>query len=129
VSADAGPGRALLRSLGHVTVRSADLELTRRFYVDLLGLRVGPRPAIPVPGWWLYLGDEAVVHVLPWPAGASAGGAGAIDHFALAAEDRPAFEQRLHAAGQAFESRQLADTGRWQLFLNDPDGARVELLF
>ena len=100
MSADAGPGRALLRSLGHVTVRSADLELTRRFYVDLLGLRVGPRPAIPLPGHWFYIGSEAVVHVLPRQDGAASGSRGPIDHFALKAENRPAFEQRLRAAGQ-----------------------------
>ena len=55
----------MLTSLGHVTVRSADFERTERFYCDLLGMRVGPRPAIPLPGRWFYVGDEAVVHVLP----------------------------------------------------------------
>lgn len=123
----------MLLSLGHVTVRSADLERTERFYCDLLGLRIGPRPAIPVPGRWFYVGDQAVVHVLPRAAqaahGASHGGAGAIDHFALNAADLPAFERRLQAAGQPFEVRRLADSDTWQIFLTDPDGARVELSF
>ena len=123
----------MLLSLGHVTVLSADFARTERFYCGLLGLRVGPRPAIPVPGLWLYVGDEAVVHVLPWRALALPGtrpdGQRPIDHFALKAEDRPAFEQRLRASGQPFESRRLADTDTWQIFLDDPDGARVELVF
>ena len=125
--ASRAPGRLL--SLGHVTVLSADLERTRRFYCDLLGLRDGPRPAIPVPGHWFYVGHEAVVHVLPRQGGATPGPHGPIDHFALKAEDRPAFEQRLRAAGQPFESRHLAGTDTWQIFLEDPDGARVELIF
>jgi catechol 2,3-dioxygenase-like lactoylglutathione lyase family enzyme len=133
VSADPGHGQALLQSLGHVTVLSADLERTRRFYCDLLGLRDGPRPAIPVPGHWFYVGNEAVVHVLPQRVGAMPGhrvdAEGPIDHFALKAEDRPALEQRLRAAGQPFESRRLADTDTWQIVLVDPDGARVELVF
>jgi catechol 2,3-dioxygenase-like lactoylglutathione lyase family enzyme len=129
VSADAGPGQALLLSLGHVTVRSADPERTRRFYVDLLGMRVGPRPAIPVPGYWFYVGSEAVLHVLPRQDGVASGAQGSIDHFALKAENRLAFEQRLRAAGQPYESRRLADTDAWQIFLDDPDGARVELIF
>ncbi len=129
MSNDPGPGQALLHSLGHVTVRSADLEQTRRFYVDLLGLQVGPRPAIPVPGHWFYIGAEAVLHVLPRQEGAARGLQGPIDHFALKAQNRPAFEQRLRAAGQPFESRRLADTDTWQIFLDDPDGARVELIF
>ena len=119
----------LLLGLGHVTVRSADLEQTRRFYCDLLGMRIGPRPAIPVPGHWFYVGSEAVVHVLPRQAGPAPGPQGPIDHFAFKAENRPAFEQRLRAAGQPFEIGRLADTDTWQIFLDDPDGARVELIF
>lgn len=127
----------MLLSLGHVTVRSTDFDRTERFYCGLLGMRVGPRPAIPVPGRWLYVGDAAVVHVLP-RVPSVAGGAGTdtapgaastIDHFALDAQDRPAFEDRLRAAGQPFETRRLADSGIWQIFLVDPDGARVELSF
>ncbi|MCC6247971.1 MAG: hypothetical protein IT499_09465 [Rubrivivax sp.] len=47
----------------------------------------------------------------------------------MKADDRPAFELRLRAAGHPFESRRLAGSDRWQLFLTDPDGARVELTF
>lgn len=119
----------MLLSLDHVTVRSADFERTEHFYCHLLGMRVGPRPAIPVPGRWLYVGDQAVVHVLPKAAESPPGADEVIDHFALYAEDRPAFEQRLSAAGQPFESRRLADSDTWQIFLTDPDGARVELTF
>jgi catechol 2,3-dioxygenase-like lactoylglutathione lyase family enzyme len=118
----------MLLSLGHVTVRSADFERTERFYCDLPGMRVGPRPAIPVPGRWFYVGDEAVVHILPRTADAMERQEGdspsAFDHFALNAEDRP-----LRAAGQPFEIRRLADTELWQIFLCDPDGLRVELCF
>lgn len=119
----------MLLSLGHVTVRSADFGRTERFYCGLLGMRIGPRPAIAVPGRWLYIGDQAVLHVLPRTAEAPAGAGGAIDHFALEADDLPAFERRLEAAGQPFESRRLADSDTWQIFLTDPDGARVELSF
>lgn len=119
----------MLIALGHVTVRSADFERTERFYVDLLGLRIGPRPAIALPGRWFYLGDRAVVHVLPRTADRVAGGGGVIDHFAFDAADLPAFTRRLEAAGHAFESHRLADSNIWQVFLTDPDGARVELSF
>ncbi|CAD5367178.1 Glyoxalase [Rubrivivax sp. A210] len=119
----------MLLSLGHVTVRSADFERTERFYGDLLGLRIGPRPAIAVPGRWFYIGDRAVLHVLPRAAGAAAGTGGAIDHFAFEADELPTFQRRLEAAGQAFEGSLLADSHIWQVFLTDPDGARVEISF
>ncbi len=120
----------MLLSLGHVTVLSTDLPRTERFYCALLGLRVGPRPAIRMPGCWLYLGDQAVLHVLARQVAPSPGDAPpVIDHFALDASDRAGFERRLQAAGQPFERRRLADSGIWQIFLTDPDGARVELSF
>jgi catechol 2,3-dioxygenase-like lactoylglutathione lyase family enzyme len=119
----------MLLSLGHVTVRSADFARSERFYCDLLGLRIGPRPAIAVDGRWFYVGDEAVVHVLPRRAGAPYANESAVDHFAFNADDPGAFEDRLRAAGQPFEGRPLADTGIWQIFLTDPDGVRVELSF
>jgi extradiol dioxygenase family protein len=40
----------MLLSLGHVTLRSADFDRTERFYCGLLGLCIGPRPAIALPG-------------------------------------------------------------------------------
>jgi catechol 2,3-dioxygenase-like lactoylglutathione lyase family enzyme len=119
----------MLRALGHVTVLSSDFGRTERFYCDLLGMRVGPRPAIRVPGRWLYVGDEAVLHVLPRPAQPPPGAQPVVDHFALNADDRAGFERRLQAAGQPFESRRLAQTDIWQIFLTDPDEARVELCF
>lgn len=141
VATKVSSGPVMLRGLDHVTVLSADFDRTERFYCGLLGMRLGPRPAIPVPGRWFYVGDEPVLHVLPRRAKAKDApelGAGpdarpdedrAIDHFALHAQDRAAFEQRLKAAGQPFECRRLADTETWQIFLTDPDGARVELAF
>lgn len=128
MSASIGPR---LVGLGHVTVRSADFERTERFYGDLLGLRTGPRPDIGIPGRWMYIGDDAVLHVLPRVprVPGDPGVAGTIDHFALVAADRSAFEARLRAAGQPFESRRLPGTEVWQIFVDDPDGARVELSF
>ncbi|OYU68493.1 MAG: hypothetical protein CFE45_42455 [Burkholderiales bacterium PBB5] len=118
----------MLLSLGHVTVRSANFERTERFYCDLLGLRLGPRPAIAVPGRWFYIGARAVVHVLPRTAETTDTG-GAFDHFAIDADELPEFEQRFLAVGQPFEGRRLADSDTWQVFVNDPDGVRVELSF
>ena len=119
----------MLLSLGHVTVRSADFARTERFYCDLLGMRVGPRPAIPIPGRWLYVGHEAVLHVLPRGTEPPNDAAPVIDHFALNANDRTGFELKLKAADQPFESRRLAQGDTWQIFLTDPDGVRVELCF
>jgi catechol 2,3-dioxygenase-like lactoylglutathione lyase family enzyme len=119
----------MLLSLDHVTVRSADFDRTEHFYCKVLGLRPGLRPALSQPGRWYYVGDEAVLHVLPRKADAGQDNTGPIDHFALKADDLPAFEQRLCAAGLPFERQLLAGTAVWQIFVRDPDGARVEICF
>jgi catechol 2,3-dioxygenase-like lactoylglutathione lyase family enzyme len=43
-----------LNALHHVTVKTPDLETTRDFYRDILGLEVGFRPDLDFPGYWLY---------------------------------------------------------------------------
>ncbi len=35
--------------LNHISIRTTDIEATRHFYVDVLGLQVGPRPDFPFP--------------------------------------------------------------------------------
>jgi catechol 2,3-dioxygenase-like lactoylglutathione lyase family enzyme len=37
--------------LSHYSIRTADLEMSRAFYTDVLGLRVGTRPAFEFPGY------------------------------------------------------------------------------
>ena len=54
-----------LKNLNHLLVLAQDLEATRDFYVDVLGLAVGPRPSFKSPGYWLYLGDQAATRPRP----------------------------------------------------------------
>src|SRR5437016_7798189 len=54
-----------LNALHHVTVQTHDLEATRDFYRDILGLTVGFRPDLDFPGYWLYCGEVPVVHLVP----------------------------------------------------------------
>ena len=51
--------------LHHVTVKTDDLEATRDFYRDVLGLEEGFRPELDFPGYWLYCGEVPVVHLVP----------------------------------------------------------------
>lgn len=117
-----------LVGMNHFTVLTADLERCRAFYVGLLGLTEGPRPDLGFPGAWLYIGAEPVLHVIagrPLPADPR----GVLDHMAFTARDLPGTAARLSAAGVRFDLRRQNDSGTWQLFCFDPDGARVELDF
>jgi catechol 2,3-dioxygenase-like lactoylglutathione lyase family enzyme len=114
--------------MNHFTVLTKDLDATRAFYVDLLGLQEGYRPPLGFPGIWLYAGTQAVLHVvagrpLPDPP------AGVLDHMAFSASDLAAVSAKLRAQGIKYDLRKQPDSGVWQLFCYDPNGARVELDF
>ena len=42
----------------HVLVLSDDVEATREFYCDIVGLRVGERPPLEFRGYWLTPGTR-----------------------------------------------------------------------
>ena len=44
----------VIDGLDHITLKVADLNASRRFYVDVIGLREGDRPPFDSPGAWLY---------------------------------------------------------------------------
>ena len=47
----------------HMLVLTDDVERTRDFYSDVLGLEAGDRPALEFGGYWLYAGPTPVVHI------------------------------------------------------------------
>ena len=49
--------------LDHYLVLAEDLEATRDFYTEVLGLEVGPRPPFGFVGYWLYAAGHACVHL------------------------------------------------------------------
>ena len=114
--------------MNHFTVLARDLEETKSFYVDLLGLVEGERPELGFPGAWLYAGEAAVLHIVAGRA-LPADPRGVIDHMAFTARDLAGTVSRLQALHQRYDLRRQAGSGIWQLFCFDPNGARVELDF
>jgi catechol 2,3-dioxygenase-like lactoylglutathione lyase family enzyme len=117
-------------ALQHVNIRTADVERSREFYVRIVGLRVGDRPPIASVGYWLYLGDQPVIHLVQAPAaGSPHTGTGAIDHIAFHATDLTATRDRLVSEGLTFREAVVPRDNTVQLFVHDPDGIRIELNF
>ena len=115
-------------ALDHYTLRTADLDAAVDFYVEVLGLRNGERPAFAFPGAWLYCGDAPVVHLVGVEGEVEAG-TGPIDHIAFRASDLDAYAKRLTERSIPFERRQVPGRPLRQLFLTDPNGVRIELNF
>jgi catechol 2,3-dioxygenase-like lactoylglutathione lyase family enzyme len=114
--------------MNHFTVLTDDLDATRAFYVDLLGLSDGFRPDFDFPGAWLYADGQAILHVIAG-RGIPANPRGVIDHMAFSARDLGAVVARMKQRGIEYDLRRLPSTNAWQLFCLDPSGARVELDF
>jgi len=117
-------------ALQHINLRTADVERSKDFYITVLGLRVGPRPPIASVGYWLYLGEHPVVHlVLRAPDAPPPTETGAIDHIAFHGIDFASTRTRLREAGIAFREAVVSRDGTRQLFVRDPDGVKIELNF
>ena len=127
-------------ALEHVTIRCAQLQRTRDFYVDLMGLVDGERPNFPFRGHWLYLSGIPVVHLVE--ASDSAGawgrdivipnpekGTGSFDHVAFKGDDFQAMRTKLQKSGLTFKERVVPGGRLSQLFVPDPEGVLVEINF
>lgn len=120
--------------VGHVNLRApaATIERLRRFYVDLVGLREGPRPRFRSGsrGYWLYAGEQALLHLSIGSDGAcSVQPDGPFSHFAFACDDLTATRARLDSAGVEYATDVMDELRQMQLFLTDPAGIGVELTF
>jgi len=117
-----------IEGMNHFTVLSKDLERSKAFYIDILGLTEGYRPPFAFPGAWLYAGNQAILHIMagrPVPLEA----AGVIDHMAFTAANLQAVVDTLKRHGIQYQLHRLKGPEIWQLFCHDPDGAKVELDF
>ena len=118
----------------HINLRAPRelIEQLRSFYVEVIGLRVGERAPLSSAGYWLYAGDQELIHLsvardsephrVPSPTGT-------YDHLALACRGLADTQAHLQQHGVAFTARRVAGTGQHQLFLKDPAGNGVELNF
>lgn len=132
--------------LDHYSIRTFDIEASRRFYTEVMGFTAGFRPPFDFPGLWLYNGPQypettGVVHIIGIdpdnPQGlkdylgdrdpASLEGTGTVDHMAFTATGLGDMRARLARHGVAFRERTVPSLGIHQVFFEDPSGVTLEL--
>ena len=144
-----------IKRIDHYSIRTLDVEASRRFYTEIIGLKVGPRPPFDFPGVWLYKGEPpadlynpennyGMVHVMgvdrynPQALIDYMGGAdpdtqkdstGALDHIALAVTGRAVMLERCRRGNVGFFERTVPALGLHQVFVKDPSGVTIELNF
>jgi len=123
----------------HYLVLTHDIDATRDFYCNALGMRQGPRPPLQFRGYWVYLGEVPCVHIGEWasyvahanslgiPVTSPAPGTGPVDHIAFNAVDYQAVSARLAAHGVVPAENHVPGVGLRQLFFTDPNGVKIEI--
>ena len=130
-----------ISGVGHIALNTPDLDRFRRFYEDLLGLRLVIQLRMDHPPHLrhaaLLAGERTVLHVFEVPGydpeadgiGTEIGQRGRIDHFGLQVRDRAALEEiaaRLAAAGASDGVIRPLGPSQ-QVFFRDPDGLACEV--
>ena len=130
-----------LTELNHYLLVAKNLERTKKFYCDVLGLELAERPDFGFPGYWLKIGDEICVHLASQapnkvrdtfllkkhPRGTT--GSGSVDHIAFLAKDPEAVRERIQKSRIPMHYRSFPDAKLFQIFLKDPDDVTIELNF
>ena len=117
-------------AMNHFTVLTDNLDKTLTFYAELLDLHPGARPPFKFPGAWLYArgGNDPILHIIAGKPKEQLV-KGVIDHMAFTGLDLAGTVANLKTRSIDYELRRLPDYGTWQLFFDDPNGAKVELDF
>lgn len=126
----------MITGFAHVAIKTGDLDKTAKFYKEILNMVEVFRPPFKFPGVWLghenkggdlihiYTGREALDE-----DGNAFMGSFAIDHFALYASGFQGYRKRFREAGLNWKEQLVPATERWQLFVYDPNGIMIELMF
>ena len=130
-----------ITGINHYLVVSKNLERSKKFYQDVLGLKIAERPDFGFPGYWLKTGDDICVHLASQapnkirdqfllkkhPKGTT--GSGSVDHIAFLAKDPYEVRKRIQKNRIEMHFRSFPDAKLFQIFLKDPDDVTIELNF
>ena len=119
-----------IMEFAHFNVSTSNLERTRKFYAEILGLKDGYRPPFSRPGAWMYLNDQPIVHIStarsPQP---DVKKTDAFDHIALWTKDLNYFRKILTENNIKFVEFAVPENDQYQVFFKDPEGTEIELIF
>jgi catechol 2,3-dioxygenase-like lactoylglutathione lyase family enzyme len=130
-----------ISSFDHYTLRCADIQASRRFYEQALGLHVIDRPMPNATAAKVQIGEVDVVHLFqassaqnatyerisPKDEEASNHQTGRLVHVGFWATDHRAMKADLARAGVPFKEWTLPD--KHQLVMHDPDNTEIEVNF
>ncbi len=122
----------MILSINHIQlVAEKDLVIQLRdFYCDVIGLTEGFRPSFQRFGFWLYIGDKDVLHlIIPKEGDERSLQKSSFDHIAFKTANYQGVLKKLQSLDIPFDEKPIPGMKAHQIFLRDPAGNRVELNF
>ena len=123
-----------VKTIDHVTLVSSDLERSRHFYVDLLGMQEQARPDFGFPGLWFQAGNTQIhLNVESEEAGTAGVQYDATSitralHIAFLVDDAEAAAELLRENGvEIIAGPRSRPDGAIQFYIMDPDGHQIEI--
>lgn len=124
-----------VKRIDHITLVVKDLEVSRAFYVDLLGMQEVPRPGFSFAGSWFQIGDTQIHLILEHDESGPAQGyvpeecsISRTRHFAFEVADAMVTAGQLRELGiEIVAGPKQRPDGPTQLYIFDPDRNLVEL--
>lgn len=117
-----------MHRLDHVNIRTSNLQKMIDWYDRILGLKTGWRPDFGFPGAWIYIGDQAIIHLVQ-VAQECASVEPKIEHFAIQATGYKEFAGRLKDNDIAHTVDSVPGAPIFQVNLKDFDGNHIHIDF
>ena len=107
------------------------MHVLKDFYCNIVGLTEGPRAGFASYGFWLYIGNNDVLHLAEYR------GEGVpltnvtttFDHVSFTCTDMPAMDAHLKANNVTYTTRDIPLIKVKQINFKDPAGNGIELNF
>ena len=121
-----------IQKIDHINIIAPQplLKIGRDFYVKVLGFEEGFRPDFSIPGYWLYQGKQAIIHLAESDEESRVPSQnGYLDHISFLCDDFDSVLNTLNKNNISFDKVTVPGTKACQLIFHDPSGLKFELLF
>jgi catechol-2,3-dioxygenase len=123
----------MICGINHYNLRATPeiIEKLKKFYIEIVGLKLGHRPPFNNGGYWLYANDKDVLHLsfskndITNELHVSS----TFDHMAFTAENEMDHINVLKENNIDYIIREVPEIGTRQIFFKDPAGNGIELIF
>ena len=114
----------MIKQIAHICILTSDLDKTRSFYLDALGLELGfefERDGA-VFGYYIKVGNNTFIEVFE----GNPADVGPILHVAIEVSDMDSLIQQIRDYGYEVTDKKMGSDMSWQAWVTDPNGVKIE---